>query len=51
VSSRSGRGAKARLGSLAFWSALEARDPLGSRWELVRPPGAVRAAKEERDGR
>ena len=31
-------------GSLAFWDALQARYPLGSRWELVRPATAVLAA-------
>jgi hypothetical protein len=33
-----------KLASLAFWEALEARYPLGSRWELARPAGAVIAA-------
>lgn len=30
-----------KLRSLAFWEALQARYPLGSRWELVRPACSV----------
>ncbi len=30
-----------KLKSLAFWDALQARYPLGSRWELVRPATSV----------
>lgn len=33
-----------KLQSLAFWEALQARYPLGSRWELVRPATSVVAA-------
>lgn len=33
-----------KLRSLAFWDALQARYPLGSRWELMRPAAAVLAA-------
>lgn len=33
-----------KLRSLAFWDALQARYPLGSRWELVRPAASVVAA-------
>ena len=37
-------GDRKKLRSLAFWDALQARYPLGSRWELVRPATAVLAA-------
>lgn len=33
-----------KLRSLAFWESLQARYPLGSRWELVRPATSVIAA-------